>query len=217
MDAQFRLERWENLCRSLGIISAAAIEKEFERLTMAYGEPHRAYHTSQHIHECLTLLDELLEKCKPPDLLSLEMALWYHDLVHLPQSSKNESESMAQAAIFLRDNDVSTPSIKTITRLIMATRHFSDFGATTGLEKWMVDIDLGILGAPTKRFLQYEQQIREEYSWLSPDVYNSERRRVLITFLERPRLYHSTLFFERFEKQAQKNLLCLLSQPNLLP
>ncbi len=210
------LNRWQQLCQTLGIVATHAIEREFERLGAAYGEPHRVYHTAQHINECLDLLDDLEGIVRPQKLSALAMALWYHDMVYHPTANNNEQQSAAEAVIFLRANNVDIVQIEAITALIMTTRHFVEPGEMPTLAQWMVDIDLGILGAAADRFLQYERQIRQEYSWLAADVYCGKRRQVLTEFLQRPRLYHSTLFYDRFEKLARKNLLWLLSHPSLL-
>jgi predicted metal-dependent HD superfamily phosphohydrolase len=50
------IERWEALLGELGV---APETDTFSRLQAAYAQKHRAYHTSRHIDECLSLLDEI--------------------------------------------------------------------------------------------------------------------------------------------------------------
>ncbi|MBT9311804.1 HD domain-containing protein [Leptothoe kymatousa] len=206
--------RWSSLCQNLGIVSPSAIEQEFVLLSDAYGESHRAYHTAQHINECLTLLDALDNSVTAQQLWVLEMALWYHDVVYQPRLQDNEQRSAGKAAAFLQAHAVA--AVRQVTALVMATCHGIDRGDKSPLAAWMVDIDLAILGALPARFLQYEHQIRQEYGWVSPAVYQLKRRQVLSQFLQRSRLYHSPLFFEQFEHRARENLLWLLSDPSLL-
>ena len=47
----------------------------------------------------------------------------------------------------------------------------------------MLDIDLAILAATPERFIQYEQQIQQEYSWVDPEVYAIKRKEVLMHFI----------------------------------
>lgn len=205
MDAQ----RWEKLCQRLGISCQSALEKEFQHISAAYGEPHRAYHTIQHINECLQLLDW----ASAPALSfvsqypALEIALWYHDIVYLPQGSNNERRSADRAIAFLQANGGTQAQIERVESLIMATCHLEpkpDEG--TELTHWMVDIDLAILGVSPQRFLQYDEQIRQEYDWVTPTEYRTRRQETLAQFLQRPIIYQSALFRERFESQARENL-----------
>ena len=48
----------------------------------------------------------------------------------------------------------------------------------------MLDIDLAILAATPERFMQYEQQIQQEYAWVDPEVYSIKRKEVLMNFYQ---------------------------------
>ncbi|MEA5468385.1 hypothetical protein VB714_05850 [Spirulina sp. 06S082] len=54
----------------------------------AYREKHRYYHTLQHIEECLILYDRL-----PTKSPTVEIALWFHDVIYNPQGPNNEMQS----------------------------------------------------------------------------------------------------------------------------
>ena len=211
MDAQ----RWERLCKHLGISSQSALEKEFKHISAAYGEPHRAYHTVQHINECLELLD--WASAQVPDFVShypaLEIALWYHDMVYLPQGSNNERRSADRAVAFLQANGVTQTQVRLVESLIMATCHLIESKPDEGTEltHWMVDIDLAILGASPQRFIQYDKQIRQEYDWVAPTEYRTRRQKALAQFLRRPVIYQSALFRDRFEAKARENLEAMVS------
>ena len=204
------LNRWQRLCRQLGMDVCVAIEQEFRRIAAAYGESHRTYHTAQHINECLDLLDWAVENVSiaPRWRSTLEMALWYHDVVYQPRASDNERRSAGQAIAFLQSNGVASAQIDCVEALIMATCHFADseLDGVTEVANWMVDIDLAILGANPQRFWQYNRQIRQEYAWLPVEVYRAKRKDVLARFLERSVIYRSMLFRERFAPQARENL-----------
>ncbi|MEM9484886.1 MAG: hypothetical protein AAGA83_14495 [Cyanobacteria bacterium P01_F01_bin.116] len=199
-------ERWQRMCWRFGIHAQPSIDMEFDRIVVAYGEPQRFYHTVQHINECLGLLDWLVEIQSMAPQPLLEMGLWYHDVVYRPQASDNERCSADQAIEFLRAGKCQ--QIEVIDSLIMATCHLEDYAGTakTQLSQWMVDIDLAILGASPQRFTQYETQIRQEYVWVPQPLYRQKRQTVLMQFLNRPHIYQSPLFQQRFESQARRNL-----------
>ena len=208
------LARWQQLCYQFGIDDQAAIKQEFQRIAIAYGEPHRAYHTAQHINECLSWLDwateaTLLAHRKAP----LEMALWYHDMVYQPQLNNNEQLSAEQALTFLNTHPIKTAHIEQVEMLILATDHLTSSKSDHRAESadLMVDIDLAILGAAPQRFLQYNTQIHQEYIWLPNSVYHTHRERVLAKFLACPTIYQTNLFQKRLETQAQENLSAAIS------
>ena len=89
------LDHWLSLAARTGIVGDAA--GWHERLVRAYGEPQRAYHSLQHLEECLSVFDEAKGFMQQPDLI--EMALWFHDAVYDPKSSENEALSAAMALV----------------------------------------------------------------------------------------------------------------------
>src|SRR5678809_692845 len=73
--------------------SAGTVEPSgwYEQLTDAYAEPHRCYHTQQHIAECLEEFDEARHLARDP--VAIELALWFHDAVYNPRAADNEEQS----------------------------------------------------------------------------------------------------------------------------
>jgi predicted metal-dependent HD superfamily phosphohydrolase len=65
---------------------------------------------------------------------------------------------------------------------------------------------LGILGAVSARFLEYESQIRQEYAWVPEPVFRAGRREILTRFLRRPHVFSTRLFRSRYEERARANL-----------
>ena len=70
-------------------------------------------------------------------------------------------------------------------------------------------MDLAILGADEKRFVEYEQQIRKEYSFVPDTIFQTKRTEILQGFLNRPRIYGTAYFFDRLESRARCNLRTL--------
>ena len=176
-------ERWKHPDASL-----------YEELISAYGEPHRRYHTLQHLEECFARFDEIAELAEHP--ADVELAIWFHDAIYDPRRNDNERRSADWAASCTGNSSVHS--------LVMATRH--EAIPQTKDEKALVDVDLWILGAPQERFDEYEKQVREEYGWVPGLLYRRKRREILESFVARPTIYNTERFVERYEKQARANL-----------
>ena len=142
-------------------------QKIFNKLIAAYSEKQRAYHTLQHLYECLVLLD--LIRADLNDAYAVALALWFHDAVYDPQAKDNELKSAELFEQYL-SQDWSIDIVQKIKRWILATQMHK---ATDELDlQFLLDIDLAILAASPERFAEYEQQIQQEYAWVDPDVYS---------------------------------------------
>ena len=113
---------WRDLCASLKITDAA--DKTFRELYATYDEKHRAYHTTQHLWECLTLAGSLRDEIGPACPL-LEMALWFHDSIYDVLSHRNEEKSADWALRSLSAWGRSAKELSGVRSLILATRHSS--------------------------------------------------------------------------------------------
>ena len=195
------LNHWLLLAERTGIVGNAV--GWHERLVKAYGEPQRAYHSLQHLEECLCVLDEAKGLMQQPDLI--EMALWFHDAVYDPKSGENEALSAAMALEALGG----TSTAREVARLILLTKsHQPGEGPD---DAWIIDIDLAIFAQSAPRVLEYEKQIREEYDWVPEVVYREKRAEVLAGFLKREPIYQTPWARERFEAQAKENLRALIA------
>jgi len=174
----------------------------FERLIAAYSEPHRKYHTLQHLNECFTKLEELRTEASHPE--EVEFALWFHDAIYDTKRQDNESKSAEWARETAQAQNLSSDVAERVHRLIMVTRHDAEPNETD--EKVLVDVDLSILGAKPERFDEYENQVREEYAWVPGIVFRAKRREILKGFLARPSIYSTRSYLEVYEAQARANL-----------
>lgn len=173
-----------------------------EALLAAYAEPHRHYHTQQHLQECLELFASVRELAQHP--AEIEIALWFHDAVYTMGRQDNEARSADWARDAILAQGLAADCAERVHALIMATCHnVRPEGRDAQL---MVDVDLGILGADPVRFEEYEQQIRKEYAWVPGFVFKRKRREVLRGFLERARLYSDAVLYAQREDRARLNL-----------
>ncbi len=194
------LKRWQKLWHSIAGESEAA--EQFAALQERYSEPQRAYHTFDHISDCLAQFDLVRHQAARPD--EVEFALWLHDVIYDPHASDNEEKSAQWAVDMLHQGAVSAAVIARVAELIMVTRHITVPDDTDA--QLVVDIDLSILGRAPDVFAAYEDQIRYEYNWVPDKVYRQERARILERFLARPAIYQTSFFRARYEVQARRNL-----------
>lgn len=192
-------EHWRAAFGPLNL--ALPLECEFTDLLDRYREPHRAYHTVQHLDECFREFEVARASADSPSAVAL--ALFYHDAIYDTHAHDNEEKSAELARQMLARQGAESALLQHITDLILVTRHAAL--PETPDQKLVVDIDLSILGAPKDRFDEYEQQVRREYSWVDESIFRSVRRKILEEFLARPAIY-STPPFQRLERSARENL-----------
>jgi predicted metal-dependent HD superfamily phosphohydrolase len=179
------------------------IDRIFQLLVIAYTQSDRHYHNLQHIYHVLTILDRFANRLQDP--MSVILAAWFHDFVYDSQSTDNEVQSAKIAKELLQDIGLSHKTIDRIQQLILATQgHQTDI--------WdndlciFLDADLAIFGTNPAQYQIYARSIRREYSWVSDELYRAGRIRVLESFLQRDRLYHTKLLFDDLESRARLNI-----------
>lgn len=192
-------ERFERVCGELGI---AADRATYERLVAAYRARGRHYHTLEHLAACLAELDSARSVAERP--AEVEIALWFHDAVYRTRARDNEARSAAWARAFLGAAGCDAQVLARVERHIMATRHAET--AASGDTALVLDVDLSILGQPPEVYRQFEVDVRREYWWVPAAIFRRERARVLRSLIERPRVYNLTVFRDRYEAQARRNV-----------
>src|SRR5262245_26370559 len=140
---------WADFWERLGAKGEAGAV--FEDLRKRYAEPHRAYHTLDHILECLAEAQAVRQFAGNAD--ALEMGIWFHDVVYDPHAADNEEQSAELAKRTIAHAGLADGFSSTVCELICATKH--NRAPAPGDTTLIVDIDLSILGQPAKRFEQY--------------------------------------------------------------
>lgn len=173
-------------------------------LEAAYAQPHRRYHSREHIERCLALLEKVegLASCER-ELLT--WAIWWHDAIYEPTASDNEARSAKMAEHDLAGLGVSAGKRAEVARLIRLTAgHEVESGDRLG--GILVSIDLAILGAGRAAYDAYAAGVRAEYAQVPEPLWRAGRRGVLQRFLDAPVIFPDPAFRERFEDQARQNL-----------
>lgn len=187
-----------------GVGARSGGQAEVDAILVAWSEPHRHYHTLQHLAECLDWMARPEVRALATHPHEIVLALGFHDVVYDVHRSDSEQRSAELAAQVLGDAGVSPEAVDRIVTLVLDTRH--DAAATTPDGALLVDIDLSILGADADRFAEYDAQIRAEYTHVPEADYRAGRGRVLQRFLERATVFSTTGFRTRLEALARANL-----------
>jgi predicted metal-dependent HD superfamily phosphohydrolase len=192
---------WRRAWRGLGASTDGA--PLCAALTAAYREPHRRYHSLQHLGECIDLFERVAGSAAHP--AEVETGLWFHDAVYDPKRSDNEERSADWMRRAASADGVAADAAERCCALIMATRH--DAIASGADARLLVDIDLAVLAAGDERFAEYERQIRAEYAFVPEAIFVERRRAILAAFLSRERIYSTPRLHDELEHRARANLV----------
>jgi predicted metal-dependent HD superfamily phosphohydrolase len=189
---------WERCARSDSDARGAEIYRDLKK---RYSESHRRYHTPAHIAHCLKLFDLSRHKMDEPD--TVEMSIWFHDVIYDAKASDNEERS---AKYFSQTcgQDIDGQLQSKVRDLIIATIHKELPLTPDG--KYMVDIDLSSFGLPWDKFFQDSEAVREEFSHLNDAEFYSAQKKFLESLLAREHFCFTEFFRQRHEKTARENI-----------
>jgi len=194
-------KNWYGLCDRLTVQKTEA-QQVFRDLKQRYGEPHRHYHTLDHIAHCLTEFKAARHLAKKPNIVQL--ALWFHDCVYEPGNPENEKNSAAVARAFGENVGLDPLDRLRAYELIITTQYVVHPGTDDARLIW--DVDLSSLGLPWEEFAQNSRNIREEFKHVPDELFYAGRKALLSKFLKWPSIYCTEFFRERYEAQARANL-----------
>jgi len=217
--------QWEGLCGALRINGSAAAATMFSQLCTRYSEPHRAYHTLDHVEALLRLLSKYRARLARPEEVAL--AIWFHDAIYETHSAgassgnagsgaaappsrpagSNERDSDALFRSFAEKAGLPSDTVSRVSDMILATiRHQLPAGGAEGDLPYFLDFDLCVLSAGEAAYARYSAAIRREYIHLPYDLYLRGRLAVLRSFAQRESLYFTRAFREQHEARARFNL-----------
>jgi predicted metal-dependent HD superfamily phosphohydrolase len=172
-------------------------------LLRRYAEPHRHYHTVQHLTAVLEHVDELAGEAADAD--AVRLAAWFHDAVYDPSRGDNEERSARLAERTLADAGLPSATIAEVARLVRLTAaHDPAEGDRNGAV--LCDADLAILAAPPEDYAAYAAAVREEYAAVPDEAFRTGRAAVLRNLLDLPALFRTAPARERWERAARHNL-----------
>ncbi len=137
-----------------------------------YDEPHRFYHTINHIEDILKQLHDV-------DLLKhdeLFLAAVFHDIIYNPQSNTNEEDSAEFFMQQAKSSALSGEQKEHIRQLILDTKNHKP---TVKFSEEFIKADLSIFNAPFDKLIVYEKQIFKEYQFVDYKEYKTKRLELL--------------------------------------
>ncbi len=176
------------------------IRTRWDELEKAYSQNNRHYHNLSHLEEMRKSFFDYKSELQFPD--ETLYSLYYHDIVYVSTRKDNEQKS-AEWAIALLPKEINLNK-QIIFDLILATKDHNANGVADA--NWLIDFDLKILGKDWDDYKMYAEQIRKEYSFYPDFLYNPGRVKALKHFLEKPHIYQTTSFQEKFESKARNNI-----------
>lgn len=186
---------WDGLMVQLGVAPDRS-KGLWVSLLAAYSEPHRHYHALSHIEALVTAFAPMRARFEEVDTTLL--ALFYHDIVYDPARSDNEEQSAQRLAADFPDSGRAQGHI-------LATRHHAPTeDSDTNL---VLDLDMGILGAPWPAYCAYAEGVFREYEPVyGREAYARGRAELFLKpTLAKPSIFLTPDFAIR-ENQARQNL-----------
>lgn len=187
--------------------SLAAATSVRDRLTVAYGDPRRAYHNRQHLAEVFARIDLILaaEPDAAVDRDAVLLAAWFHDAVY-DHDGDNEERSATVAERELTGAGASPELVAEVARLVRLTATHRVQPDDPG-GRLLCDADLGILAADEQRYEEYARGVRREYQHVSDADFRAGRARVLRGLLDAPDLFGTSFGRQQWEERSRANVL----------
>lgn len=195
------LHRWRQL---VGPEHDAAGREVLSR----WSEPHRRYHTVDHLRRILAAVDDLRDHAD--DAAAVRLAAWFHDAVYTGRSGPDERASALLAASMLPGLGVPESRVTEVVRLIELTvSHDPRPGDANGAV--LCDADLAILGAEPEEYAAYVAAVRAEHPSVADEDFRRGRAVVIRGLLALDPLYRTPTGRDRWESAARRNLTAELS------
>ena len=190
------LERWRR-------VTGGGADELGRDLLRRWSEPHRRYHTTEHLRVVLDAVDVLESHAADPD--AVRLAAWFHDAVYHGRPGDDETASAHLAAQLLPGTGVSDERVREVVRLVELTAsHDADLGDANGAV--LCDADLAILGSEPDEYAAYAAAVRSEYSHVPDREFTRGRAEVLRRLLALDPLYRTPTGAARWAAAAHRNL-----------
>jgi predicted metal-dependent HD superfamily phosphohydrolase len=194
------LEAWQALTRTH--TTSVDASNTGRALLASWAEPHRRYHTTDHLRGVLSRVDELAAHATDPD--AVRLAAWYHDAVYCG-APDDEERSARRAEAELTRLAVAPVLVAEVARLVRLTAaHDPSTGDRNG--ETLSDADLAILAAEPERYRRNTAAVRAEYAHVPDDVFRAGRARMISALLTAPALYRTPVGHRQWEQRARANL-----------
>ncbi|MCH2223159.1 MAG: hypothetical protein MK066_00220 [Crocinitomicaceae bacterium] len=200
METKDLYKHWEEVQDYFDITDESG-RKLFDYIIQPYQESGRCYHTLNHVYSLLLLIDK--QELVTFNRITLIITAFFHDLVYIAGSSKNETASAELMKQLFINQGITHPIIIAAAKIITDTQKHK---SKDPLSQLFLDMDLSILGADEKAYETYSKQVRQEFICTPQTLYNIGRKRFIRETLERPSIFYTKYFIDNYEEQAIENL-----------
>jgi predicted metal-dependent HD superfamily phosphohydrolase len=169
------------------------------KVTKAYMEPQRHYHTLTHIMRMIETIKQHKLDVTDEQLI----AIWYHDVVYDPHASDNERQSAYVAVSDMSNAGMKSNSIDVVEQIILDTQNHLP---TIGQSRLVIDLDLMGLADPVNSYFETGKLVRKEYVHLLDEQWQIGRRKFVEKFLGRNHIFQTSWGIEHFERGTFNNL-----------
>jgi len=190
----------ENAKKHLGAVIYTQFTDSLYDIVVSQYTKNRYYHDMSHIDRLLNYIDDFDVNMKERTML--EIAVWFHDIVYVPQIKYNEELSTDMCDVFTNGISLDKRYIDIITNLILVTKH--DDTVITQLEKIMVDLDLKDLGDPI--YWSIGNLVRKEFEHLSEEEWKKGRVIFLKKMIQKDYIFMTKEYRTICEKESRINL-----------
>lgn len=187
--------------------TATDAEQVFATVAGRYSEPHRRYHTPEHIKHCLRQFDLAAGHMDDPD--TVEMSIWFHDVIYDVPTIDNELRSAELFRDLTRER-IAPAFFQSVYDMIMITSHKEPPTRTD--DKYMVDVDLSSFGLPWDEFKRDSENVRGEFSARSDREFYSAHVRFMQSLIDRPQFFATEFFRDKYEASARGNVGRLIKE-----
>ncbi len=193
----------EDFCGIFDKSKRAEAEELFKKIAEEYQAENRKYHNFEHIEKMIAFLQTYEQEIK--DRVGVKFAVYLHDVVYDTKTKDNEEQSVRYAQNYLIRLSIPDDIVTHVLDLIRATAKHELIEGDTDSAIFL-DADLAILGSSEEDYDKYAAKIRQEYAWVPEDQYRSGRKKVLESFLNRPKIYFTERAGNNLEQQARSNI-----------
>ncbi|MBV9024465.1 MAG: hypothetical protein JO362_11895 [Streptomycetaceae bacterium] len=197
------LDRWTDLLRRNQSPSSPDPVAYGENLLTRWAEPHRRYHTTEHLLAVLDRAQQLATYADHPD--AVLFAAWFHDAVYRPDRSENEERSAGLAERALTEAGVDEALVAEVARLVRLTADHDPAPGDRGGEV-LCDADLAVLAGSPQEYAEYAAAVREEYAFVPENAFRTGRAEILRQLLALQRIFHTPYGEQHWEHTARRNL-----------
>jgi predicted metal-dependent HD superfamily phosphohydrolase len=160
-----------------------------------YSVPARRYHTFGHATAVAALVIDL------GGSRACQLAAWFHDIVYVPGSTTNETDSADVLCAALPGDPDAARAAQLVQMTAAHAPDPSDHDACV-----LADADLAILGSAPSRYERYRTAVRAEHADVDDGAWAGGRAAVLTSLLARDPLFHTPVGHERYEVRARRNM-----------